>query len=421
MRNRKLENLIKLEVSNEVPDVLDNILKNVKGKDFKMKEEKRGFPIKMVLSFASVFVIAIIASVIMLNRNNSLSSTVLIDVNPSIELKVNNQNKIMGANALNVDGKKILKGMDLTNTDLKVGVNAIIGSMFKNGYISELKNSVLVTVDNEDASVREKLQQELTKEINETLNTYKIESAVLTQDYKTSDETTKLAEKYAISNGKAELLEKIVNSNLVSKNGTKYTFEDLVDLSINDLNVILNSKNKMPENVQSNGTASTKAYIGVDKAKSIALGDAKANESNIYDFDIELDYEYGLMIYELDFNYNGQEYEYEINAITGEIINKFVEVDDDYRPQNNTTTNNTTTTSKKTTTTKSNYIGRNKAKSIALSNAGVSNVRDLSIELDRENGRMIYEVDFESGNKDYEYDIDAVSGSILNKKVEVDD
>ena len=70
---------------------------------------------------------------------------------------------------------------------------------------------------------------------------------------------------------------------------------------------------------------------------------------------------------------------------------------------------------------KNNYIGTSRARSIALSNAGISNPRDLKVEFDYENGRAIYEVNFKSGNKEYDYDIDAKTGSILYKDVEMDD
>jgi uncharacterized membrane protein YkoI len=68
------------------------------------------------------------------------------------------------------------------------------------------------------------------------------------------------------------------------------------------------------------------------------------------------------------------------------------------------------------------YIGKDAAIAIALAHAKLerSAVRDLKCELDRENGIMIYEVEFESGLFDYEYDIDATSGKILKSKKEFD-
>ena len=57
--------------------------------------------------------------------------------------------------------------MDLKGVDLDVAVNAIIGSMLKNGYIDELRNSVLVSVENDDAAKGAALQERLTAEIEQ--------------------------------------------------------------------------------------------------------------------------------------------------------------------------------------------------------------------------------------------------------------
>ena len=40
--------------------------------------------------------------------------------------------------------------MDFSGSSLDVAVNAIIGSMLQNGYLNELANSVLISVDNND-------------------------------------------------------------------------------------------------------------------------------------------------------------------------------------------------------------------------------------------------------------------------------
>lgn len=68
------------------------------------------------------------------------------------------------------------------------------------------------------------------------------------------------------------------------------------------------------------------------------------------------------------------------------------------------------------------YIGKEAAISAALAHAGLerSKVRNLQCELDRENGIMVYEVEFESGLYDYEYDIDAATGKVLKSKKELD-
>uniref|UniRef100_UPI0025DC28A4 PepSY domain-containing protein n=1 Tax=uncultured Oscillibacter sp. TaxID=876091 RepID=UPI0025DC28A4 len=68
-------------------------------------------------------------------------------------------------------------------------------------------------------------------------------------------------------------------------------------------------------------------------------------------------------------------------------------------------------------------IGHAKAKSIALNHAGVSESKayDMDIELDDEDGTLVYEVEFKSGNMEYDYEIDAASGTVLKHEAELDD
>lgn len=61
-------------------------------------------------------------------------------------------------------------------------------------------------------------------------------------------------------------------------------------------------------------------YIGLAKAKEIALKHANLKESQVTWHKAKLDIEYNYSVYELEFNYQYQEYEYEINALNGNII-----------------------------------------------------------------------------------------------------
>ena len=70
-----------------------------------------------------------------------------------------------------------------------------------------------------------------------------------------------------------------------------------------------------------------------------------------------------------------------------------------------------------------NYIGEEKAKQIALGDAGVleNNAQRLKVKFDFDDGRGEYEVDFHVGTTEYDYEIDAVTGVILDKDVDYDD
>ena len=63
-------------------------------------------------------------------------------------------------------------------------------------------------------------------------------------------------------------------------------------------------------------------------------------------------------------------------------------------------------------------ISVEKAKSIALAQVPGADESHLGeIDLDRENGRMEYEIEIFYNNSKYEYDIDAVTGEIVGSKV----
>lgn len=93
-------------------------------------------------------------------------------------------------------------------------------------------------------------------------------------------------------------------------------------------NSLLEEKETTLKNVKTSGNASANSYIGKDKAKAIALENAKVKGSNVINIEVELDADDGIYHYEIEFKYNKKEYTYDINAKTGKIIDKEVERDD---------------------------------------------------------------------------------------------
>lgn len=63
------------------------------------------------------------------------------------------------------------------------------------------------------------------------------------------------------------------------------------------------------------------------EAIEIALAHAGVTEADIYDLDIDLDYEMNGTFWEIDFKSAGFEYDYEINAVTKEIVKSHKERD----------------------------------------------------------------------------------------------
>ena len=399
-----IEAKLKSALQKATPDILDDILEGCdreKGQVISM-EKRKNKKLSRILSIAAVFVLLIAGVFLYKNFTGSdAAALVSIDVNPSIELEVDADERIIIARALNDDGKKVLSGMKLEGTDLNTGVNAIVGSMLKNGYIDELRNSVLVSVSGDGSIDTAALEAKLMQEVSSALDGA---GAVVAQNLDDiDDDTRKLAERYGISVGKAAFIEKIIELNPTLK------VEELAPLSINELCLLANGK-EIGGTLYS-GSTSDKAYIGAERAKSIALSHASLAETAVFDLDCELDYEYGRMVYEVDFDANGAEYEYEIDAKSGDILLFEIE------------RNGTKQQGGSMTQESAGYIGAEKAKSIALSNAGLTaaSVTGLISELDSDDGAAVYEVEFIYGGYEYEYKIDAKSGAISESDKEIAD
>ena len=316
------------------------------------------------------------------NNNFKVASKIGIDVNPSIEIKINKKDKVIDVIANNDDANKILSGMDLKGSDMNVAINALIGSMVKNGYIDELANSILISVEGNSAEENEKLRQEIVNELNASLvnNNFSIVSQTVTNE----TELENIAKQYNISLGKAKLIKDIIaNNNLL-------TYEQLANLSINELNLIASNN----DNIKIEGSASDKAYIGYDKAKEIALNHAQVTD--IVNYQIEMDYD-EVIVYEIEFRANNTKYEYEINATNGDIMEYDIDNHNNINDSNNTT------------------ISREEAKQIALNHAGVNDVTNYKIEIDNNK----YEIEFRYNNKEYNYDI-SLSGQILQYSIDND-
>lgn len=146
-------------------------------------------------------------------QNRRVESVIGIDVNPSIELSVNRNGKVLKAVALNRDAEVILADMDLEYVDLDIAVNALIGSMVRNGYLTELDNAILVTVANDDSEKASVLRQDVVIDIEASLEAYQVEAVVYDQQAPEDDTVMELAEAYDISYGKAYFLQELVTKN----------------------------------------------------------------------------------------------------------------------------------------------------------------------------------------------------------------
>lgn len=142
------------------------------------------------------------------------------------------------------------------------------------------------------------------------------------------------------------------------------------------------------------------ATITLDAARDIALTRAGVTAGRALFSKTKLDRDDGKLSWEMEFFADGTEYEIDIDAATGDIL--------DYE----TETKAWKYGDAKLTETEAQEIAKAEIQGEAILS---------KIELDKDNGRIVWEIEYVSGGIEYEYKIDANTGEIVKRGTEKDD
>lgn len=377
-------------VTHATPNQLDDILSRCTERKGTVIPMTNNQPKKHWLRYAvaaclSLVLVGAAAGGFLLHQAKTVTSVVSLDVNPSIQLQVNNSEKVLKVQALNAEAREVLADMPLEGTHLNVAVNAIVGSLLQHGYLDSISSAILISVEDTNQQRAEKLQQELTDQVGSALANQQSQASILSQTLTSDQQLQDQAAENNISVGKASLIQTI------QQNGD-FTFDQLAALSVEELSQMAKAQ-------------ATQMPIGRDKALEIAKTHADLLSISALTQEVDPELDEVPPHYEVELHHNGLEYEYKIHAYTGEIIYSSSQKDDD-----DATPPSTGTTD----------IGTEKAKSIALEAAGVtaSQVQNLRVERDYDDGQLEYEIEFYVNGTEYDYVISGVDGKILQQDVE---
>ena len=403
MTNEKMEQRLAAAVEKTAPNDANGVLSRC--------EERKGTVIPMTTKKTTkrrwTSLIAACLAVMLLGggglfyqRANAVASVVSLDVNPSIELKVNRSEKVLACTPLNEDAKAILadmgNGADLKGAKLDVAVNAIAGSLVRNGYLNSISSAIMISVEDKDTARAEKLQRELTSTVDGVLQTSESRASVLTQTLTQDAGLTQQARENSISTGKAALVNRVLAINPSLK------FDALAKLSVEELKDLAEAGAPAMPIGKDAAAYAAEQYAGTTALDSVtAEVDSELDESPAH-YEVELHTAWG-------------EFEYLVDAYTGKVFSGQKDLLAAVSTPNATT--------KPTAPSDGADIGHAKAKSIALNHAGLSENQayDMDIELDDEDGTLVYEVEFKSGGMEYSYEINAATGAILKHETELDD
>ncbi|MEG1780275.1 MAG: hypothetical protein RR242_03120 [Clostridium sp.] len=222
--NDEIADHLKSAMDTLTPDVFDKI--DLQTPQEPYRERSKVIKLYHHMRIAGMVAAACLCVVLLGNgvaafQNSRVESFIGIDVNPSIELSVNRNNKVLKAEALNEDATEILDDMKLKNVDLNIAVNAVIGSMVRHGYLDEVENAILVTVSNDDQEKAASLRKDVVGDIESSLEEHKLEAVVYDQQADVTDEVKRISKEYDLSYGKAYFLQELVAENNLSDEDLK--------------------------------------------------------------------------------------------------------------------------------------------------------------------------------------------------------
>ena len=261
---------------------------------------------------------------------------VYIDVNPSLELSLDEDNTVLSCIAANEDAEIILNDMKLEGVELKTALNAIVGSMYVKGYLTSDDNSMLISVDTSDETHTSGFLTYITQQVNDVFENSEMECAIIAQGVKVDEDLKRRAEEQGVSVGKMHLLDKMVDG---MGDLSQEAIDSLSGLSIKDLNLIYSQKpngNRPPDELIS---GSVTVNVTEEQALNAVLSEINKTADDVEEYHVfilpskrgesKAVYAVTLKLYD-----DNEMYKYEVDCQTGEVTTSPTGAPPNEGPQN---------------------------------------------------------------------------------------
>ncbi len=317
--------------------------------------------------------IGILIPLVGCNNTEAEVGTVTMEINPGVEYVIARNGNVKAVRFLNDDAEKLLEEIELKGQSLKSALSITVAA-YKAAGLMESNDTVLISFDKK-LSGDEKLKESVSEVVKEALEKTKSVHTVVYADATDNDETAAIAKKYGVSQGKAQLIAD-------AKKNSSMSEEEIANLPLDELVGLQKDVNS---------TVIDSEYIGILKAKAIALNDSgcaarvEFTEARLINKGVKYPY------YRLVFNDKHTQWTYLVNAVNGDILEK----------------NEVAL-----------FISLEEAKDIALKDAGIKDKPEVKVvftkeELSRNSGRPCWILEFYTAEFQYSYKIDAKTGEII--------
>ena len=371
MKKEKLLNAIGQIDENLIADAFEEKTLASAKREIRLKRKRIA---QRIAALAACVVLALFVGVITpFAIGNIEAGTVTMEINPGVEYVIVRNGNVKAVRFLNDDAEKLLEEIELKGQSLKSALSITVAA-YKAAGLMESNDTVLISFDkklSDDAKLKESVSEVVREALEKTKSVHTVVYAVATDN----DETAAIAKKYGVSQGKAQLIAD-------AKKNSSMSEEEIANLPLDELVGLQKDVNS---------TVIDSEYIGIRKAKAIALNDSgctarvEFTEARLIEKGVKYPY------YRLVFNDKRTQWTYLVNAVTGDILEK----------------NEVAL-----------FISLEEAKDIALKDAGIKDKPEVKVvftkeELSRNSGRPCWILEFYTAEFQYSYKIDAKTGEII--------
>ena len=338
------------------------------------------------------------------------AAKIYVTINPHVCVELNRLGGVTGLRALNEDGAALLDGYSYRSKDRVTVTEELIARARAQGYLTD-EGQVTISIEAARQADYVKYDQEFVSGVAHTYADAE-QVAVSVRNLLPAEEAQAIAlSHFNLTRGKFTEIEcgaehdRAVYELEFTADGVEY------DCTIDAVTgAVLAAEQEHAPYVPAAPAAA--AYLTEAEARTIAL--RRAGLETAVFTQLKLDRDDGKAVYELEFRAGGMEYDCDVDAVTGAVLDYDAETDDDVPVAGKPATPTTPIAPAVTLT-------EEQAKAAALKKAGLTEAVFSRTELDTDDGRAVYELEFRAGNMEYDCEIDADTGAVVSYDAEVDD
>ena len=251
-------------------------------------EKKRRLSNKWMTGIVAVAAMVALFFGVNFYQNNFVPhSSILMAINPEVEMVLNRNGEVLEVTGTNEDGRTLVEDFETDSTEKTVVANELVDRAIEMGFLAE-GGRVAIGIDTPDQVLFEEYGVELRRALDDRIS-------------------------IVIEITNVEEMNRQEEQEVEPEPETEPEPTPEPD----------------PEPEPEPEEPAIPTYISVDEAKQIALNHASVSEANADIEKVEFDTDDGIPYYEVEFEVGDDDYEYEIHAISGTILDYDQDIEDD--------------------------------------------------------------------------------------------